>query len=250
MHFRFSFRGRRGTGRGASRCTRVALLLAWLGRGCRAGVPRSRGEDDGGGPNTGGTSGGSGNGGASGNTGAAVPRAASRRVVRPELPEATPVEIRAFLSGGAGRGEAGAGGAWNGTDCEALDGQEFEGHCYVDVDCRTHVIQSEAGSGVQRAGRVSTSARVTCWFSTRARSKSSSSKQFLVEYTDESDAWLALTCPELDQPDINACYCAGCSRRRIAREATNLEVARRLHGDLRLDQRQPEPRLSLRRPRL
>jgi hypothetical protein len=36
-------------------------------------------------------------------------------------------------------------------------------------------------------------------------------EQFLVAYTDESDAWLALTCHELAQPDINACYCANCS---------------------------------------
>ncbi len=33
----------------------------------------------------------------------------------------------------------------------------------------------------------------------------------MVAFTDKSDAWLALTCHELDQPDINACYCVECS---------------------------------------
>ena len=36
-------------------------------------------------------------------------------------------------------------------------------------------------------------------------------ERFLSAFTDQSDAWLALTCHELDQPDINACYCVGCS---------------------------------------
>jgi len=41
-------------------------------------------------------------------------------------------------------------------------------------------------------------------------------RQFLVHYTDVSDAWLGLTCNELVQPDIEACYCSGCTKALLA----------------------------------
>jgi len=41
-------------------------------------------------------------------------------------------------------------------------------------------------------------------------------KRLLVPFTDVSDAWLGLTCNQLERPDINDCYCSGCTKAMLA----------------------------------
>jgi hypothetical protein len=211
MHFRLSFRDGAASGRRFSVYS-VALVLGGLVAVSCGGAAFS-GDDDGSEPQTGGTSGGTGSGGTSGGTGSGGASGGQSSGGEAGATGGAGGDT-SIPEGGAGpSGEAGAGGAWNGTDCEALDGQEFEGHCYVDATVES-VIQSEAvatcselASQLERPGHL--------LVLDSSAEQEFILKQFLVEYTDESDAWLALTCHELDQPDINACYCTECSEAEL-----------------------------------
>jgi hypothetical protein len=113
-------------------------------------------------------------------------------------------------SGGAGAsGDAGAGGASNGTECEELGGHDFEGHCYVDVTVNSPIQPEAVAACSELADQRKRPGHLLVLDS--SAEQGFILEQFLVAYTDQSDAWLALTCHELDQPDVNACYCAGCT---------------------------------------
>lgn len=111
-------------------------------------------------------------------------------------------------AGSSGNGDAGAAGAW--ARCTALKGAKFEGHCYVDA---TTISTSQAQAiatceELWADGKVSGHLLVL----ESAAEQNFILEQFMVPFTDMSDAWLGLTCDELTHPDINDCYCMGCTK--------------------------------------
>lgn len=121
--------------------------------------------------------------------------------------------------GGAGSGEAGTSngdaGAGNATaHCAALNGAEFGGHCYVDATGLSTSQGQAAATCEQRTldGRIPGHLLVL----DSVEEQNFILEQFLVAFTDVSDAWLGLTCDELNRPDINSCYCMGCTKAELA----------------------------------
>ncbi len=188
----------------------LALLLVSLIAASCGGAAFS-GEDEGSGPSDGGTDGKSGSGGTSGSqtsggdAGAAggEGEAAGGNGGWTSLPE----------GGAAPTGEAGAGGASTGTDCDTLEGYQFGGHCYVDATAGSLTQPEAVATCTELAEKLQRPGHLLVLDS--SAEQEFVLERFLVAYTDESDAWLALTCHELDHPDINACYCAGCSQAEL-----------------------------------
>ena len=102
------------------------------------------------------------------------------------------------------------------VDCSAFHGQEFAGHCYVDVTVE--------GSSPQQAQAIAACLQLASEHQVfghllvldSPEEQSFVLKRLLVAFTDVSDAWLGLTCNQLDRPDINDCYCFGCSKAELA----------------------------------
>ena len=113
----------------------------------------------------------------------------------------------ASAAGNAFAGDAGAGNPVAG--CAALHGSQFEGHCYVDATVNSNSQQQALAACAQLATDSNVSAHLLVLES--AQEQSFVLRQFMVPFTDVSDVWLGLTCHELAEPDINACYCSGCS---------------------------------------
>jgi hypothetical protein len=204
MDFRLSFRDGARSGRWFSMYSFAFLVGGSVAASC-GGAAFSGENDPGSAPNTGGSAGSIGNGGGSGDSGGGG--ASGNDSAGGDGGAAGETNMP---NGGAGpSGEAGAGGASIGTECEELDGHEFEGHCYVDATVGS-VTQPEAvATCSELADQVQRDGHLLVLDS--SAEQQFILEQFLVAYTDESDAWLALTCHELDQPDVNACYCTGCS---------------------------------------
>ena len=114
--------------------------------------------------------------------------------------------------GGSGNGEAGA--PTNMDGCTALRGSEFEGHCYVDATVDSVSAPQAVAMCKQLASDANVSGHLLVLES--REEQSFVLRQFLLPFTDMSDAWLALTCSELDQPDIEACYCSECTKAMLA----------------------------------
>ncbi|HEY6077805.1 MAG TPA: hypothetical protein VIW29_03335 [Polyangiaceae bacterium] len=102
-------------------------------------------------------------------------------------------------------GAAGSGGASVVVDCEALEGQELDGHCYVDATVGTPIQADAVAACEQLAAEVQRPGHLLVLDSTKEQTFIL--ERFMVAFTDVSDAWLALTCSELVHPDINACHC-------------------------------------------
>jgi hypothetical protein len=117
-------------------------------------------------------------------------------------------------AGASAHGDAGAGNASGAVGCTALSGYEFGGHCYVDATVDS-VTEQQAVAACTRL-TVNGKGAGHLLVLDSAEEQSFVLRQFLVSFTDVSDAWLGLTCSELDQPDINACYCSGCTEAAVA----------------------------------
>lgn len=114
-----------------------------------------------------------------------------------------------------GVGGSGEGGAETASDgCTALRGSEFEGHCYVDATVDSVSAEQAVAACKQLASDANVSGYLLVLDS--REEQSFVLRQFLVPFTDVSDAWLGLTCHELAQPDIEACYCSECSKAQLA----------------------------------
>lgn len=114
-------------------------------------------------------------------------------------------DTSAGASGGSRASDAGDGGA---GACEAHAAAEFAGHCYVDVTSGSSTEPEAEAACAELASRIQHPGHLLVLDS--AAEQKFILERFLVAFTDRSDAWLALTCHELDQPDIGACYCVGC----------------------------------------
>ena len=117
-------------------------------------------------------------------------------------------------AGASPMGEAGEGNSPDGIDCSALHGEEFGGHCYVDAT----VDSSSAPQAVLDCAQFASEHQLVAHLLVldSVEEQSFVLKQFLVPFTDVSDAWLGLTCTQLDHPDINDCTCLGCSKDMLA----------------------------------
>lgn len=125
----------------------------------------------------------------------------------------------AYGGGGAGNGEAGAANGEAGTentadDCSVLGGSRFGGHCYVDATVNSVSAQQAVATCKALAPDAKVASHLLVLDS--PEEQSFILRQFLVPFTDKSDAWLGLTCSELEQPDIEACYCMGCTKAVLA----------------------------------
>jgi len=112
-------------------------------------------------------------------------------------------------AGNAGNGDAGAdsGTGW----CAAHDGVEFNGHCYIDATVNSTSQQQAVATCAQLTADRKVSGHLLVLDS--VEEQNFILRQFMLPFTDSSDAWLGLTCHELAEPDINACYCSqGCSQ--------------------------------------
>ncbi|HET7538754.1 MAG TPA: hypothetical protein VFK05_02745 [Polyangiaceae bacterium] len=122
-------------------------------------------------------------------------------------------------SGGANASaDGGAGGSFNGdagadnsvAGCAVLHGLEFERHCYVDATVNSSSQQQAVTACAQLATEGKVPGHLLVLDS--AEEQNFVLRHFMAAFTDTSDAWLGLTCHELAEPDINACYCSGCSQ--------------------------------------
>jgi len=113
-------------------------------------------------------------------------------------------------------GNAGEGNSPDGIDCAALHGEEFGGHCYVDatVESSSAPQAVAVAACAQLASEHQLSGHLLVLDS--VEEQNFVLNQFLVPFTDVSDAWLGLTCSQLDHPDINDCTCPGCSKAMLA----------------------------------
>jgi hypothetical protein len=114
----------------------------------------------------------------------------------------------ASATGGAGVGNSGE------VDCAALHGEEFGGHCYVDATVESSSAQQAVMACLQLASEQQVVGHLLVLDS--AEEQGFVLKKLLVPFTDVSDAWLGLTCNQLDHPDINDCYCSACSKSMLA----------------------------------
>jgi len=117
-------------------------------------------------------------------------------------------------AGASGVSDAGGGNSPGGFDCAALHGEEFGGHCYVDATVDSSSAPQAVMACLQLASEHQSSGHLLVLES--AEEQSFVLKRLLVPFTDVSDAWLGLTCNQLDRPDINDCYCSGCSKAMLA----------------------------------
>jgi hypothetical protein len=123
----------------------------------------------------------------------------------------------ASAMGGAGAsagGNAGAGNSPAGLACTALNGKGFGGHCYIDVTVESVTAPQAVLACAQL--RVQHYATGHLLVLDSAEEQSFVLKQFLVPFTDISDAWLGLTCDERTHPTIGDCFCADCSKDLLA----------------------------------
>ena len=114
----------------------------------------------------------------------------------------------------AGASPLGHGGGDARIDCGALHGEEFGGHCYVDATVESSSAQEAVMACLQLAGEHQVAGHLLVLDS--AEEQTFVLKRLLVSFTDVSDAWLGLTCNQLDRPDINECFCSGCSKAMLA----------------------------------
>jgi len=108
-------------------------------------------------------------------------------------------------SGAAGVNAGGVGGFGDGSACAALDGVEFENHCYVDVSVES-MNQVEASAACialgQRAGRAAALLMLN----------SSEEQAFVIAtfLSETTDAWLALSCSATLHANMSDCFCTSC----------------------------------------
>ena len=121
-------------------------------------------------------------------------------------------------AGGSAAGNAGAGNSPAGLACTALNGKGFGGHCYIDVTVES-VTAPQAVLACAKL-RVQHYATGHLLVLDSAEEQSFVLKQFLVPFTDISDAWLGLTCDERTHPTIGDCFCADCSEALLAEKQT------------------------------
>jgi len=114
--------------------------------------------------------------------------------------------------GGSDNGQAGA--ETTTEECTALRGSTFGGHCYVDASVDSVSAQQAVATCKQLAADASVAGHLLVLDS--SEEQSFVLRQFMIPFTDVNDAWLGLTCSELDQPDIEACYCSGCTKTLLA----------------------------------
>ena len=117
-------------------------------------------------------------------------------------------------AGASGTNDAGAGNFPGGFECAAVHGQEFGGHCYVDATVESNSASQAVAVCAELAKEHQVFGHLLVLDS--AEEQAFVLKRVLVSFTDVSDAWLALTCNQLDRPDINDCYCSGCSKAMLA----------------------------------
>jgi len=117
-------------------------------------------------------------------------------------------------AGASSMGGAGGRDSLEGVDCVALHGEEFGGHCYVDATIESSSAQQAVATCLQLGSEHQVSSHLLVLDS--AEEQNFVLKRILVPFTDVSDAWLGLTCNQLDRPDINDCYCSGCTKAMLA----------------------------------
>jgi hypothetical protein len=110
--------------------------------------------------------------------------------------------------------DAGAGNSPDGLDCAVFHGEEFGGHCYVDATVESNSAQQAVAACLQLASEHQVLGHLLVLDS--AEEQGFVLNRLLLPFTDVSDAWLGLTCNQLDRPDINDCYCSGCSKALLA----------------------------------
>lgn len=111
-------------------------------------------------------------------------------------------------SAGSPGGAAGRAGASSSLDCERLGGKEFAETCYVDITTESP-MQPDA---VAACAEFATSSRRAGHLLVLDSEEEQEFilAEFLVQFTNESDAWLGLTCDAVTYPDFAECYCTDC----------------------------------------
>ena len=117
-------------------------------------------------------------------------------------------------AGTSATSDAGGGNAPDGVDCAAFHGEEFGGHCYVDATVQSSSAPQAIAACLQLASEHQRVGYLLVLDS--AEEQGFVLNKLLVPFTDVSDAWLGLTCDQFDRPDINDCYCSGCSKAMLA----------------------------------
>lgn len=111
--------------------------------------------------------------------------------------------------GAAGENQAaGAGGGKNAPTCQALAGVEYAQHCYVDATAESLTLPQAKEACAKLAREAERPGHLLVLDT--PEEQSFILKQFLDGFTDKSDAWLALTCSDIEHPDFTACYCTTC----------------------------------------
>jgi len=114
-------------------------------------------------------------------------------------------------AGAPSTGAAGAGHVFDDAECQRLLGSPFADHCYVDTTTVSVNQQEAVDACASFASEVGVPGHLLVLET--AEEQTFILKQFMAAFTDKSDAWLGLTCSELDWPDINDCFCASsCSK--------------------------------------
>ena len=112
-------------------------------------------------------------------------------------------------SGTAGESAmAGAAGASGELGCTALGGHELAGHCYVDATTKSVIFTEAVAACAELANEAGRAGHLLVLDS--AEEQAFVLSQFLIEYTDISDAWLGLTCDSTHYPEFTSCYCINC----------------------------------------
>jgi len=105
---------------------------------------------------------------------------------------------------------AGAAGALGDDACDGVNGGVvFEDHCFVDVTNQawTHpeavVACGSYANGLGRTGYL--------LVIDSPQEQTFVLETFMTAFTDVADAWLSLTCPVAQHPDLTDCYCTSCT---------------------------------------
>jgi hypothetical protein len=111
-------------------------------------------------------------------------------------------------------GAPGGGGAGGDPSCSGLDGQQFDGHCYVDVTTESVSHPDAVAACESLAASSGFDAHLLVLDS--AAEQDFVLRSFLSDFTDVSDAWLGLTCTEQAHPSITDCYCTECTAEKLS----------------------------------
>lgn len=106
---------------------------------------------------------------------------------------------------GASAGAAGAPAELDSIRCDDLNGSVFEHHCYVDASEGTQAMLAAQNSCANLALSVDRPGHLLVLDS--EEEEKFVLRQFMDGLANVSDAWLALTCDDIELPQFTSCYC-------------------------------------------